>query len=44
MTPPAPKPAPAPLPWWEETLDEIKAWDRYVFDRDYDNDDTNDEE
>lgn len=37
MTPP--KPAPALLPPWEETLDEIKAWDRHWFDRDYDNDD-----
>lgn len=27
VTPPTP--SPAPLPPWEETLDEIKAWDRW---------------
>ncbi|GGS41605.1 hypothetical protein GCM10010221_45560 [Streptomyces parvus] len=36
--PVTPPPAPAPLPPWEETLDEIKAWDRHWFDQDYDND------
>ncbi len=34
-----PPPTPPSLPLWEETLDEIKAWDRHWSDRDYDNND-----